>query len=99
MKFILFCFHFLRKPLGAVYSARAPNGVHVAIKVIDISGMGHVIGETLVESYLTEVKHLERLRQKSDHVVTIYDFDFDRHTGRGKLEILQMNISKVFLFI
>jgi hypothetical protein len=42
------------------------------------------IGPQLVESYLNEVEHLQRLRQESRHVVVIYDFDFDRRTGRGK---------------
>ena len=68
---------------GAVYRAQAPNRSSVAIKVIDIHslpGAGHV----LVESYLNEVKNLQRLTKASRHVVLIYDFDFDRRTGRGK---------------
>jgi len=67
---------------GAVYSARAPNGANVAIKVIDLSRMPGS-GSTLADSYLNEVKHLERLRRDSRHVVEIFDFDFDPHSGRA----------------
>ena len=66
-----------------MYSARAPDGSSVAIKVIDINRIRGA-GENLVASYLTEVKNLEQLRQESRHVVKIYDFDFDSRSGRGK---------------
>jgi len=68
--------------LGAVYSARAPNGVNVAVKVVDLDRMPNR-GSQLVSSYLNEVRHLQRLKQESRHVVEIYDFDFDPRTGSG----------------
>ena len=43
------------------------------------------MGGTLVKSYLNEVRHLQRLRRQTPHVVQIFDFDFDPLTGRGKL--------------
>lgn len=69
------------KYLGAVYAARASNGGRVAIKVIELDRRS--VGPQLVEAYLNEVKLLERLRQQSQHVVRIYDFDFDGRSGRG----------------
>ena len=74
--------------LGAVYAARAPNGTQVAIKVIELDRRG--AGATLGEAYLNEVRHLERLRQQSHHVVRIYDFDFDMQSGRGNIHNLQI---------
>ncbi|UJR28657.1 hypothetical protein I4U23_009887 [Adineta vaga] len=81
---------------GAVYSARAPDGDRVAIKVIDINGMRGA-GENLVASYLTEVKNLEQLRQESRHVVKIYDFDFDSRSGRAYIvmELGGENLAKL----
>lgn len=70
------------KYLGAVYSARAPNGVQVAVKVIELDRPG--VNRQLVEAYLNEVQHLQRLRKQSHHVVRIYDFDFDGQSGRGR---------------
>jgi len=72
--------------LGAVYSARSSHGNHVAIKVVDLRRVPG-FGETLAESYLNEVRHLEKLRRESDHVVQIYDFDFDPRHGRGEFNI------------
>lgn len=69
-----------RGGFGAVYSARAPNGANVAVKVIDLDRMPGR-GPQLVTSYLNEVRHLQRLKQESRHVVAIYDFDFDPRTG------------------
>ena len=72
------------KSLGSVYAARAPNGSDVAVKVIEINGMPE-IGATLVQSYLNEVRHLQRLGTRTNYVVQIFDFDFDPRSGRGKL--------------
>ncbi|CAF2515968.1 unnamed protein product [Rotaria sp. Silwood2] len=72
-----------RGGFGAVYSATGPDGVDVAVKVIDINGVPSHMGGALVTSYLTEVRHLEKLRQESRHVVHIYDFDFDPEYGQG----------------
>ncbi|CAF0900302.1 unnamed protein product [Rotaria sp. Silwood1] len=66
---------------GAVYAATGPDGDSVAVKVIDISRVPSHRAPGFVESYLTEVKHLEKLRQESNHVVHIYDFDFDPDYG------------------
>jgi hypothetical protein len=38
----------------------------------------------LTKSYLNEVRHLEKLRQSSHHVVRIHEFGFDPPSGRGK---------------
>lgn len=70
------------KYLGAVYAARASNGARVAVKVIELDRPG--VNQHLVEAYLNEVQHLERLRKQSHHVVRIYDFDFDGQSGRGR---------------
>ncbi|CAF0936827.1 unnamed protein product [Adineta ricciae] len=81
---------------GTVYSARAPDGSSVAIKVIDINRIRGA-GENLVASYLTEVKNLEQLRQESRHVVKIYDFDFDSRSGRAYIvmELGGENLAKL----
>ena len=70
----------------------------MAIKVIDLERRPGY-GPTLVESYLNEVKLLQRLRRETRHVVRIYDFDFDGRSGRGNLENLRINIIKSILFI
>ena len=57
-------------------------GTMVAIKIMDISSMPQN-GPLLVESYLNEIKHLQRLRKATPYVVQIYDFGFDSNTGRG----------------
>jgi hypothetical protein len=58
----------------------------VAIKVINLARMPPVQSQKLVQTYLNEVSLLERLRQESNHVVFIHDFDFDPRTGRGKFQ-------------
>jgi hypothetical protein len=68
---------------GAVYSARAGNGRSVAIKVVNINGLP-MSSQKLVQVYLNEVALLGRLQQESDHVVVIYDFDFDAQQGLGE---------------
>jgi serine/threonine protein kinase len=87
-----------KKPLGVVYSARAPNHVDVAIKVIDLNRVPGA-GPTLVQSYLNEVKHLEKLRRVSNHVVVIHDFDFDPRSGRGQFHILEIPIYDLFYLL
>ena len=69
--------------LGTVFSARAPDRSPRAVKVIYLQGLPPPKKMRLVESYLNEVSLLERLRQESLHVVSIYDFDFDARSGRG----------------
>ena len=40
--------------------------------------------QKMVQIYLNEVALLGRLQQESDHVVVIYDFDFDAQRGLGE---------------
>jgi hypothetical protein len=68
--------------IGAVYSARRPDGLNVAIKVINLNSEKMNI-EKIAAIYLNEVSLLERLRRESRHVVLIHDFDFDPQTGLG----------------
>ena len=68
---------------GTVYSARGANGRSVAIKVININGLP-MSSQKMVQVYLNEVALLGRLQQESDHVVVIYDFDFDAQRGLGE---------------
>jgi len=84
-------FILLKKYLGSVYSARSPDDGNVAVKVIDLNKMP-AARAALVDSYLNEVRHLEKLRRVTHHVVAIYDFDFDPRQGRGKFDILYINI-------
>ena len=81
-----------------MYSATAPNGLHVAIKVLEIAGLPPRRSAHLVRTYLNEVALLERLRQESRHVVFIHDFDFDPRSGRGKLKVFRYikNLFDVF---
>lgn len=83
---------------GAVYSATAPDGIEVAIKVIDVDRPGG-LGQALVQSYLSEIQHLQRLRRQNPHVVHIYDFDFDSRTGKGRKLSFDRRISSIISFI
>jgi hypothetical protein len=67
----------------------------VAVKVIDLTKIRGA-SAPLVDSYLNEVRHLEKLREVTYHVVAIYDFDFDPNNGRGKFDILYINIYNLF---
>lgn len=70
--------------IGAVYEARATNGMPVAVKVLMLSGIPRPQMEGRVKSFLNEVSLLNRLRQESRHVVVIYDFGFSPQAGQGK---------------
>ena len=63
--------------------------------MININGLPQA-SLRIVKVYLNEVAMLERLRQESRHVVYIYDFDFDSHTGLGKQRI---NRDKMIVFL
>ena len=65
-------------------AGRSADGTPVAVKVIDLQGLPPSKKVNLVKTYLNEVAHLERLRQETNHVVYIYDFDFDPRYGRGR---------------
>lgn len=86
-----------RGGFGAVYSAKTPHGPPVAVKIINLSGLPPDHSKSLVQSYLNEVSHLERLRQESRHVVVIHDFDFDASSGRAYIvmELGGDNLSKL----
>lgn len=71
--------------IGSVYAARSSAGRNVAVKVVDLDRVPGS-GPTLAEAYLNEVQHLQKLRKRTHHVVHIYDFDFDRNTGRGSFQ-------------
>jgi len=84
---------------GSVFLARAPNGVDVAVKVIDIN-QSPEIGTKLVDSYLNEISMMNRLREESKHVVKIYDFDFDARSGKGSDLLIDMLTNlKVIIFL
>ena len=57
------------------------------MKVNNLQGLPPNKSAKFVKTYLNEVALLQRLRQESNHVVYIYDFDFDPRTGQGKLII------------
>ena len=61
-----------------------PNGTPVAIKVIMLNNMPRPIMEGRVQSFLTEVAQLNRLRKETNHVIVIHNFGFDPRAGHGK---------------
>jgi serine/threonine protein kinase len=53
----------------------------VAIKVVSLATFSTGEGQMLSESILTEIEMSKRLARASNHVVHMYDFDFDRQRG------------------
>lgn len=66
-----------------MYSAKAPNGKLVAVKVTSLADAEQSEVDGRVASYHNEVAQLSRLRKETKHVVVIYDFSFDRRLGEG----------------
>ncbi|CAF3406509.1 unnamed protein product [Rotaria sp. Silwood1] len=83
---------------ATVYAGKSPNGMPVAIKMINLNGIPPDRSQGLVQSYLNEVALLEKLRQESRHVVVIYDFDFDPTTGLGYI-VMELGGDNLMKFI
>ncbi|CAF1255153.1 unnamed protein product [Didymodactylos carnosus] len=68
-----------RGSIGAVFQAVTANGVPVAIKAVDLKQ--HPNPNRLIESIATEIQMSFSLKKESNHIVQMYDFDFDPRSG------------------
>ncbi|UJR29410.1 hypothetical protein I4U23_010622 [Adineta vaga] len=84
---------------GAVYRSKMPNGTPVAIKVIMLNNMPRPVMEGRVQSFLTEVAQLNRLRKETNHVIVIHNFGFDPRAGHAYIimELGQENLTTLVL--
>jgi serine/threonine protein kinase len=55
----------------------------VAIKVISLDPANRGAAQGLTSSILTEIRMAKRLAKTSPHIVHMFDFDFDPHSGRA----------------
>ena len=68
---------------GSVWSATTRSGRPAAVKTIDISGRTSSQFDpiSLIDSFDKEITMAYKMRQETQHVVTIYGFDFDVKSG------------------
>ncbi|CAF0959498.1 unnamed protein product [Adineta steineri] len=63
---------------GSVWTSRTENGDFAAVKVFDLSRSGNRIRlNERQNSFRNEIKMLDRMRNETEHIVTMYTFEYN----------------------